>query len=179
MSAGRPTIRVEGVDRAVKALNAKLERYKVDTVSELVRVGLMIQRESQENIKDDGLIDTGNMRASAFVVWTGGDTPRYPVFSSSGKQSGIVLEETDMDLLNTIHQATVVAAGEEVNNGEDVLITNKASVIVGYGAYYALYVHEDGVARNWKGAKFLERAVNLMASKLPSLLMQGLRGKLR
>ena len=179
MSANRATIRVEGVDRAVKALNAKLERYKVDAVSELVRVGLMIQRESQENIKDDGLIDTGNMRASAFVVWTGGQPPRYPVFSAAARKSGSTLDETDMDLLGSIHQATVVAADEEVNNGEDVLMTNKASVIVGYGAYYALYVHEDGVARNWKGAKFLERAVNLMASRLPALLMQGLRGKLR
>jgi hypothetical protein len=177
MSARTPTIRVEGVDRAVKALNAKLEQYKVTAVSELVRIGLMIQRESQENIKDDGLIDTGNMRASAFTVWTGGPPSREPNFQETGKKSEVTAD--DMNLLYAIHSATAQEAAREANEGGDVLITNKASVIVAYGAYYSLYVHEDGVSRNWKGAKFLERAVETMASKVGTLLLQGLKGKLR
>jgi hypothetical protein len=172
-----PTIRVEGVDRAIAKLKAKLEKYKVDTVSELVRVGLMIQRESQENIKDDDLIDTGNMRASAFTVWTGGSPPRDVDFKEKSRKHPKAIVDTDM--LQTVFDQTIREAYAEVNNGEDVQVTNKAAVIVGYGAYYALYVHEDGVSRQWTGAKFLERAVSTMSSKFGQMMLQGLKGNLR
>lgn len=172
-----PTIRVEGTDRAIAKLKAKLEQYKVDSVEELVRVGLMIQRESQENIKDDGLIDTGNMRASGFTVWTGGK-PVPPVpFKDVGKKNPNV--NVNMDLLQAVHDQTTREAFVDVNDGMDVLVMNKAAVFVGYGAYYALYVHEDGVSRRWTGAKFLERAVNTMANKFGHMVLQGMKGKLR
>ena len=168
------SIRVIGTDKVVKDLNKKLSEIRTITFQELVRTGLSIQRRSQEYIRQDNLIDTGNLRASAFTVWTNGPTPSAPNFQDVGKKSQRLISNENMGELEDTHEATVAACVEDTGRTLGSALDRVGHVIVGYGAYYALYVHEDGVTRNWIGAKFLERAI----ADVTKDLLAALAGKL-
>jgi hypothetical protein len=95
---------------------------------------------------------TGNLRASRFTMWTGGPTPSTPSFV------GIAGEES-------------VAAGhaEAVSNGKEMVDANsspsRTAVVVGYGAYYAIFVHE-GVEGKFDGFKWVELALAEVRGKM-------------
>lgn len=54
---------------------------------------------------------------------------------------------------------------------------NDASVVVGYSASYAIYVHEDLTAKHKPGktAKFLERPARMMKKELQRIIADALR----
>ena len=152
-------IRVSGADNAILALNQRLASIKGVTLKELIRLGLAIQGRSQDYIKKDDHIDTGNLRASAFTTWSTGPEPKSVMAMSHGRKSGRELTPDEQAMFNAVYQEASQSAVKEVARNVPSFFT-AGSVVVGYGAFYALFVHEDGVTRNWTGAKFLERAIN-------------------
>jgi hypothetical protein len=78
---------------------------------------------------------TGNLRASRFTCWTGGSTGRVPTFKAS---PGPIVD----------------GFNQSVSDAEGLVASQKAfSAMVGYGAFYALYVHE-ALGINWMTVAF-------------------------
>lgn len=143
-------IRVLGVEKAIGALNAKVSRKIKLSRQGLIKAGLTIQRKAQEIVP----VDLGNLRSSAFTVWTGmREAVEVPKFESDpeGKR------KVDVGRLATDHDRIT---SEYSARAESVMSDRVMKVFVGFSAYYAIFVHEN-VAKHQSGKtwKFLELAV--------------------
>ena len=95
---------------------------------------------------------TGNLRASRFTVWTRGGTGRNPSFKAS-------------------HGPIEEGFAQSVGDGEGLVNTQKEfSALVGYGAFYALYVHE-ALGINW-----MTTAYDRTRDRLFSIVKSHLKG---
>lgn len=87
---------------------------------------------------------TGNLRASRFTIWSDGPPPPVPDFVQVKNEENP--KEKHEDSLREAQQVL------------DQQKAMTAAVVVGYGAYYAIFVHE-GVAGKFEGFKWLELAL--------------------
>lgn len=129
-------LQVRGVAAAVDQLNREAGKVKGLTRKAIIKCALEIKRDAVIRAP----IDTGNLRSSAFCAW------------GSGSQSSGAFQGDKAADLQSGHTALV-------NKANASLSSLLPEAIVGFTANYALYVHEDGQRRNWKGVKFLERAI--------------------
>ena len=151
---------LHGIDRAARRIPFKSRKG-------LIRAGLYIQGESQKRTP----VDTGNLRASAFTVWGPGKGTNFsPEFKQEGtkkiaqrdsqgrfaKSKVSSRRREEIAALEAGHAEFILAQSSDLVG--DVL-EGTIEVRVGYGAYYALFVHEKGVSRSQRGSKFLERAL--------------------
>lgn len=102
---------------------------------------------------------TGNLRASRFTMWTGGRVAGVPSFQVIEGEEPVEASHTQ-----ALHEA------ERIVNQD----SRKTSVLVGYGAYYAIFVHE-GVEGKFDGFKWVERALQ----DSEQLLVDRITGALR
>jgi len=136
-------IRVEGLDDVLEDLNKDIAGIKTRTRKGMITAGLLIQRKAQLNVP----VDFGNLRASAFTIW------------SQGGSVAAQFEGEDSASMSMEHARVVKnqVLGIKGNALFDL------AVIVGFSAAYALYVHEDmtdgQTARGTlRKPKFLEKA---------------------
>ena len=140
------SVSIKGVDRLLKQLNRAREKSMTRTFANLVRAGLFIQGEAMRRIP----VDTGNLRASAFTVWS--SDMRVPALPEMG-----ILASTDKLDDPATHDSSVALHQAEADM---TLASTGGQVIVGFTAYYAVYVHENLQAYHETGqAKFLQAAI--------------------
>jgi len=141
-------IQVEGLDRVIRDLNAEVKKIPFRTLRGMIKAGLWIQREAQKLTP----VDFGNLKASAFTVWSGKKgAPPQPSFK--------VDPEHPLVAVQLAQNHNNVVASEQANVGGDDFVS--PTVEVGFTAFYAIYVHEDLNANHKVGtAKYLEKAIS-------------------
>lgn len=133
--------RVIGLERVLTRLNKTIPVGQTRNLTQgLVALGLKIQRDSQKMAP----VDTGNMKASAFTVWTRGRVPQ--VGAMQGKTAGKTKQETEQAIAR-------------VKGKADSRPPMKPEVAVAYGAAYAIYVHENEMATHLTAKKRKGQAV--------------------
>lgn len=159
---------IEGLNRAIKKLNAAYANLQIATYRGLYRGAVLILKTAQKGCP----IVTGNLRASGYVVTlgvAGGGVGKAPQFRGDDK--------ADM----TSNHGNVVGASRSALDK-----TAGPQVIIGFSAMYALMVHENPNAgkghRDPKvpiykrrsevgGSKFLERAINQRKKQVLELIV--------
>jgi hypothetical protein len=138
--------RVTGLQEVTKNLRKQIAEIEGATLKGLIRGAILIIRDA-EKTSPVTPVDSGNLRASRFVVTSKGASPvgRSPSFDGPNKGK----LESDHNSVTSKSQGEAKAAGGP-------------SIVLGYTAFYATYVHERvGVnfQRPGAGAKWLEAAI--------------------
>jgi len=137
------TIRVVGMDDVLVRLNQEIRRIKGRSVKGLLKGAMRILRTAKMITP----VDLGNLRNSGFVVWGKGTGQAQDRKDENfvGEAGAKVKLETNM----AVQQVSAFAQGQR-----------EPFAAVGYGASYALYVHENLLVKHTVGrAKFLEEAM--------------------
>jgi len=172
---------VTGLSQVMANLNTRIQMIEGRTLKGIIRGVAQIRRDMD---KTTPLIpvDKGNLRASFFVITSQGNVTQgaNPRFKQTGKKTAFTAQE--MAKLQAVHSGTI----SEMTAKAKALGNSKGPFVVfGFGAYYALYVHEmtgkSGISQrsldhmkavsarsqsgiNWtrpgSGPKFLENAVD-------------------
>jgi len=140
MSTG--SIYGEGLDKVLARLNTEVMGIKRRSLQGLIKVGFLIQRESQKLTP----VQYGNLKASAFTVWRGGGG------AVSGRFAG-----PDASSVAANHAAVLSQERAGIS-------TVEPEVEVGYSAAYAIYVHENTMASHTKSKS--GKAVGARGGKL-------------
>lgn len=177
--AGKAKIR--GLENVIRNLNAKIKSIEGRTLKGIIRGVVQIRRDMD---KTAPLIpvDKGNLRASFFVITSQGNINQgaNPRFRQTGKKTSFTAQE--MVKLQAVHSGTI---SEMAEKAKALGNSRGPFVVFGFGAYYALFVHEmttsSGISNralshmgsvskrgqsgiNWtrpgSGPKFLENAVD-------------------
>lgn len=150
--------RVTGLDEVLKRLNEELVGVEGRSAKGLIEAAAMIRRET-ENTPPLTPVDTGNLRASWFVVSTKGEETDPEGYSGKFRKNRTT--GTTAATMRSSHTTAIAAA----RAGVEAVARRGPVVILGYSANYALFVHEmqlrfPGV--KWKrensGGKWLEAA---------------------
>ena len=138
--------RVIGLEETVVALNRKIKRIGDASLSGLIKAA--------EYIKGQALpitpIDLGNLRVSSFVTWGGQMSGTNATFTSSEKNQGLASR-----MANDHTQSTTAAS----NRARSLTLWRGPTVMLGYSAFYALYVHEGNQMHLRGENKFLQKAM--------------------
>ncbi len=133
--------KIKGLPEVLKNLNKAIKAQRGATKAGLTEAGLVIKADSVKNTP----IDLGNLRGSAFVMVTGLSV------DDSGSFSGEDVSELTASYNTAIMEGKAIVGNSQTN----------LKGIVGYGAYYALFVHEMPSSYNFNSGsnKFLEKAM--------------------
>jgi len=156
--ADKISLRATGFDAVMKSLRKDLKKAGADlTYRGLLRVGLLILRDAQKYAPRD----TGNLMGSGFVLGQPSRGESKIQIRPSAKKS----EEE-------------AAISQSVEEGRGELMLNKPpSVMVGFGASYALFVHEADEDQDWHdgGPQFLKKSVEDNHAKAVALITEEVR----
>lgn len=156
-----------GLDTVLNRLQKEIDKQGTVFRKNLIAAGLTLEAACTEKItkvlysipeaEDKERKRTGNLRASRFTIWTNHVGAQAPSFD---------VVEGEEPVLPGFNQALEEARAEveRASAGK-----NKTAVVVGYGAYYAVYVHE-GVDGKFNGFKWMELALQEQESKLVDIL---------
>jgi hypothetical protein len=157
---------VTGLDYVLKRLNEEILGIENRSAKGLVESAVLI-RNATENEAPLTPLDTGNLRASWFVVSSEGTQPDRLGYSGNFKKNprtGVKAKD-----MQAQHSTMVGAAKATVG----ALAKKGPIVIMGYSANYALFVHEMELAHpgvEWKregsGGKWLEAAFKRNRNKI-------------
>lgn len=144
-----------GLDKVFANLNREVEKIEGRTVDGLLEAVLLIKAESMR----DTPVDTGNLKAGAYVIWGGG---RRKMRSQSNPQEG----RLGSGKLGTAKRfGRIQSVGAQIAEHHSVISGRMKAYTepyaeIGFTANYALEVHE-ALNKNFRvgHAKFLERAL--------------------
>ncbi len=169
------SIRWKGIDKVLKGINKASEKVEIVTLRGLLEAGLMVKGEAQKITP----VQTGNLKASAYVIWGGGSN----VFGNPNRNTSKIK-----------YRSNPTAKNKKVKAGEENVVREHAAVLnhrmksslepfteVGYTANYAAKVHErTGVSHakldKKRGrvqigqAKFLEQAFQQNSRRIIAIL---------
>lgn len=129
----------ESLEQMEQTINQLLKRLPVVTRKGLIEGSLIVLKQAQKNSP----VLTGNLKASADIIHSAAQKPPPPWVAPDGKPGGIA------QLNESWAEFQQEGTAEVVRNLDQVV------VCVGFGAFYAVFVHE---LHSTKG-KFLERAL--------------------
>jgi hypothetical protein len=156
-------IRVEGLEKTIRKLNAEIRKIKFLNRKGLIKAGLFIQREAQKRCP----VLTGNMKASAFTVWGPETQVKIPVFKSTTPSGGKV----NVARMVSNHMKALNEIGGAVTRSED-----HPQVAIGFSAAYSLYVHENIEAQHVTGqSKFLQAAINENINRIAKIAAEEIK----
>jgi hypothetical protein len=192
--------KIKGLNQVIRNLNRRIDTIPGKTLKGIIR-GVAHIRRDMDKTAPLIPVDKGNLRASFFVVTSDGVTTQgaNPNFKQIGKKTTFTARQ--MARLETVHAGTIA----EMTAKAKALGTSKGPFVVfGFGAYYALYVHEmttsSGISSralshmgavskrgqsgiNWtrpgSGPKFLENAVDRNTAMVLYLVAKEAQGALR
>lgn len=143
---------IQGMEKVLKNLNRQVAKIQGATLGGLVQGGFLVQRDAQKLCP----VDFGNLRASAYTMWTtkrfaedvsqrfmrlvGGGSEGFPVESIFKRGRTEVIRRVEGDYGQILEDAKA-----EVDSAAAKGIM---AVQVGFTAYYAIYVHEDAEAKH-------------------------------
>lgn len=157
------TSRVRGTGRYIRRLNNEIKNIEGKTLRGLIRAAIIIIRDMEETPPIIP-IDTGNLRASRFVVTSEGSAQMGSNASFEGDDSG----KLNQDHSSILNSAKAVAQSSPAG----------PMVILGFSAYYAAEVHEKvGVnfQRPGAGAKFMQSSLRNKESQILSIIREEAR----
>jgi len=141
-------MKAKGLDKILKNLNKEIRGIKGSTQHGLTRAALLVKSRALKQTP----IDTGNLRASAYVI-----------DGSSGKQaplSKMISESLRQKMTMRGYEYT----GGEPPNIQEITASGDPWAVIGYTASYAAYVHEINPEGGYKAPntnwKFLEFAIS-------------------
>ena len=145
---------LKGVDDVMKNLNKELKNIKGRSTRGLLEAAYLVRRDMEPLIP----VDTGNLRASWFVVVKGLPTLNAsPIFRiKEGKKP------TASDIMQITELVISHTAGVEMNKGI-VEAQQEPTLIMGFTANYAIFVHEmvgANFSRPGAQAKFFEMTLS-------------------
>jgi hypothetical protein len=126
--------KIHGMDQVLTNLNRELKKIKGANLAGLISAAVVIRRD-MDKTSPKIPIDTGNLRASWFISSSGGDLP-------AGADPGFKGE--DADRMSSGHSKVIQQASSFMKGFKG------HSVVMGFTAYYAWYVHEM-VGANFSG----------------------------
>ncbi len=150
--------RVTGADDIRKNLKLADDLIKKGILKGMITAARVIQRDVTIEGDPTVPLDIGNLRASFFIstilgVKAGG-APRFRITDS---KTGHKLSSSQFALLQSSHNKAVTNALAEVKAAKNI------TVILGYGANYAIWVHEMEGDIHWSkegtGAKWFEKSL--------------------
>ena len=159
---------ITGLDEVLEKLNKEILGIENRSAKGLVESAALI-RNSTENESPATPLDTGNLRASWFVVSAQGQEDDPLGFSGNFKKN----PHTGAKAKDMKAQHSVMVGAAKATVG--ALAKKGPIVIMGYSANYALFVHEMGVNHpgvNWTartpeaGGKWLEAAFKRNRNKI-------------
>lgn len=168
ISGKKYSFEMKGTEKVVNTLNKMISKYKDITLKGVSRAALLIRRESLVLTPED----TGNLKESCFVAWTGGTigAGKSPNFVTGGERGATAKE---VAILYKEHSNALDAIQALYENKNQVL----ASVC--YSAYYALFVHEIKPKNKYKVGqwKFLETAINQNRVEIMKIIAETVKSK--
>jgi hypothetical protein len=156
---------IKGFDEVIANLNAEIAAIKDRTMKGVIKAAATIRRD-MDKTPPKIPVDTGNLRASWFVVTAKGLQTDKPAFKSLDTPKKTAL-------LNATYDATVAEAQGIANSA-----TKYAPFLVmGFGANYAMPVHEMIGEINWSrngeaGPKFFESAIKRNSTKVLQIIAE-------
>lgn len=163
-SGKKYTLYMTGLTKAIDKLNRLLEKYENRTLTGVSRAALMIRRRSLELTP----MDTGNLRESCFVVWTGGviGAGKSPNFVTGGERKAT---EKEVDVMYAQHN-------KQVDAFAGVYSVRKTPIaVIMYSAYYALLVHEQKRTYNHGQWQFLRTALTQSRDDVKNIIKATLK----
>lgn len=156
-----------GLDKVLRNLNREIKKIEHRTLKGLIRAVIVIRRDMDKTPPRVPVGDTGNLRLSFFTVTSEGDVTEgaSPNFIGDDVSE---LTESQVDALAEAEQ--IVAAGARKG----------PLVVFGFGAYYALIVHEMvGENVEWQragaGAEFARASIRRNKGKILALIREEAR----
>ncbi len=131
------SIKWEGLDKVVDNLNKEVAKIKRVSVKNLLTAGLLVKGKAQKIVP----VDTANLKASAYVISGGGKNP-VKIASPEGKEG--TFGGKDKNKMTSRHNSIIASRKER--------IIDEPFAIIGFTAFYALFVHEDLTASHVKKA---------------------------
>ena len=164
--------KLKGLSEWSAQMSREIKRIPGVTQQGLIAAGLILQAEAQRLTP----VASGNLRASAFTVWEGGEnntTPEWKdttkVYSKNAKggwtkESERALTPEELaELQESMEQGVQAAKG----------MAKGMKVIVGFGASYSIFVHEMVDNQHRVGqAKFLEAAARENMDRMVNAIVQ-------
>ena len=135
-----------GIDKVLLNLNKEIKKIEGRTIQGLSLAALHVKGKAQESTP----VDHGNLRASAFVITPAGKTAGPKGGKFRHRKSGSA-RRVDLAKMSRDHSGEIKENQKEAQDSE--------SAIVGYSAYYALFVHEIDKFYTVGAWKFLEWAL--------------------
>lgn len=159
-----------GINQVIRNLNSEIKTIEGRTTKGLIKAAIIIMNDT-ENTSPVTPLDTGNLRASRFIVASGlpveGSKPQF-----EGEDSGKLISDH-----NNIIQSSKVG----------LMKRTFVTVMLGFTAFYAFFVHEN-VGANFKqptkgargraggaGAKFFEASFRRNTNKVLSIIQREAR----
>lgn len=155
----------------LRNLNRDIKAIKERTRKGIIKAGFIALNGAMSKCP----VDTGNLRASGFLVWEGRqpsppkwsefhrstETRSYSLNAATGKVSRAKVTKTQGAQLTKEQFAALESAWQEtVAKAQGNLDGKKFVVALGFGAAYAIFVHENAAARHPSGQwKFLEASL--------------------
>jgi len=142
---------LKGLSNVLKNLNKEIANIQLNTVEGLTEACLVVKYDSVKGTP----VDLSNLRGSAFIMVTGNDSDNNAPKFRQKKTAGGVLKDDTAKLING-HSSAMFQAKGIVGSDKWRLVG-----IVGYTAFYALFVHEMPSHYNFNqgGNKFLQKAL--------------------
>lgn len=157
---------MKGTEKVINTLNKMIDKYKDRTLKGVSRAALLIRRASLELTPED----TGNLKESCFVVWSGGTigAGKSPNFVTGGERKATAKE---VEVLYSEHSKALSIA--------QTLYESRTQILAGinYSAYYALFVHE--IKKKYKIGqwKFLETAIKQNRAEIIKIIVETVKSK--
>jgi hypothetical protein len=161
---------IRGFDEMIKELNRELERIPGATIQGLIK-GARLIRETTETVPPLTPVDLGNLRASWYVVTSQNviRVGKSPAFKQGVNSHGY----EDKELVNKLREGH----GHELASAKTLAGQSKfkPSIVIGYSAFYAGFVHENLEATEWtrsgSGPKWFQSAVYANLSKIINIVI--------
>ena len=157
-------VKVTGGKQLKSNLAGLIPELQRKVLAGMIEGAIIVKRATEHELPITPL-DIGNLRASFFITTVlGVKTGANPTFKQEDKK-GSKLTARQFSELQTSHKEAVATAQSEVASA------SKLTLIMGYGANYAIWVHEmDDATTEWSrpgsGAKWFEKAIKNNTDKI-------------
>jgi len=155
---------LRGLNTVLRNLSREVSKIEGRTLKGLIRGAIIIKR-SMYTVAPTVPIDEGNLRGGFFIVTSTGNAKE----GKEGKFQG-----ADASKLSADHAAVIDLAIARAKK------SGMPSVVLGFSAYYGVYVHENvGVnfTKEGSGAKFFISAVDRTADEVLQVIYEEARIK--
>lgn len=166
---------ITGAEEIRRNLKAAQDDMKKNVLKGMINAARIVQRGVVINDLPTTPVDIGNLRASFFIsTILGVEAGKSPKFRTVNPKTKHTLSPAQFSLLQTSHASALATAKANVTMAKNL------TVILGYGANYAIWVHEMEGDINWtkpgSGPKWFEKS--LKKNKNAILLAIGTSAKI-